>query len=75
MPDISDTIETVAAEPAEATVDGQSAKNQPIPDLIAADKHISAKTALEGTNANGGSKSMWGKVRMARGITGGPAPQ
>lgn len=71
MPDLSDTIETVAGEPAEASGDTGSMKQQPIPDLIAADAYLSGKTALEGTGVNGGPKSGWNCLRIARAIPPG----
>jgi hypothetical protein len=45
MPDLETTITTVAAEPKEAAADGVSAKQHPLPDLIAADRYLAGKTA------------------------------
>lgn len=67
MADLSEQIETTATDGvASATVDGRSATAVPIPDLIAADRYLAGKTAVEGTNPNGGKRSAWGKTRMAR---------
>ena len=41
--DISDLIETEAAESQSVSVDGMSVSKRSIPDLIAADKHLSRK--------------------------------
>ncbi len=73
MPDLSDRLEDMTSEPAAATVDGQSATNQPIPDVIEADRYLAGKEALTGTNANGGKRSAWGCVRMAKGVPPGAA--
>lgn len=71
VPDLSETIEQVAAEPAQAQGDGQSATNQPLPDLIAADRYLAGKTAAARTNARGGSTSPWNLLRPARARTEG----
>ena len=71
MPDLSDQIEQAASEPQSATVDGRSATAQPIPDLIAADIHLTSKEALDGTNANGGAVSGWRGLRPAIGRSKG----
>ena len=72
MPEISDTIETAATDGIQSTtVDGRTTVATPIPDLIAADKHIAGRTALTGTNDRGGSKSAWGGLRPARVIPPG----
>lgn len=74
MPDLSDTIEQVAGEPAKAEGDQGAATNQPLPDLIAADQYLKAGTGLAGANAAGGPKSAWRTVRMARAIPPGATP-
>jgi hypothetical protein len=74
MPDLNTNLETVAAEPIEATVDGRTAKNQPLPDLIAAETFIGTAAALQGTNRNGGKRSGWGRVRIARAVPPGAGP-
>jgi hypothetical protein len=74
VPDPTDLTETIAAEaqlPAASAVDGQSADGQPLPDLIAADKHLTTKTALTGTNPSGGPKSGWRGLRPARAVPPG----
>ena len=43
--DLTQTIRDNAAAPAEATVDGRSAKQHPLPDQIAADKYLASKQA------------------------------
>ena len=66
MPDLTSTIETAAAEPAAASGDAGSMQAVSLPDLIAADKYLRGEDALAGTNQNGGLKSGWGCVRIAR---------
>lgn len=63
MPDIdlTQTILTEAALPRTSTSDGQSAEGQPIPDIIAADKHVATKTALAARKGNG-----WNGIGRAR---------
>lgn len=73
MADLTDTIESAAADPSSASSDGQSATARPLADLIAADKYLKGQDALTGTNANGGPRSGWGAVRMARAIPPGAA--
>ncbi len=75
MPDLTEILGEAAEDPASFTSDGQTAVSRPLPDLIELDRHQAAKDALAGPNPNGGSKSLWGKTRMARGITKGPSPQ
>ena len=71
MPDLSDTIEEAAQDPQSASKDGITATSHPLPDLIAADKYLAGKTAVEGTNDNGGPKSGFGALRPARFIPKG----
>lgn len=66
MADLTPEIEQTAAEPAAVTDDSGSATAQPLPDLIEADKYLKGQQALAGANANGGKKSGWGKLRMAK---------
>lgn len=73
MPDISETIEQVAAEPRAHSKDGESTENPPLPELIEADKYLIGKTAAAGTNSNGGPVSGWGMTRPARGVPPGTA--
>lgn len=70
--DIADTIAQTAADGVQAaTVDGNSATATPIADLIAAEKHVAAKTALAGSNACGGPRSGWRLLRPARAVPPG----
>lgn len=66
MPDFDEIIEEQAAEPAEATIDGQTAKNRPLTEILDARDRTETASTLTGTNPNGGKKSAWGQVRMAR---------
>lgn len=67
MPDISDTIEQTAIDGVQsATADGQTVVAVPLPDQIAADKYLKAKTAVTGTNPSGGPVSGWNTLRPAR---------
>lgn len=66
-------IDQVAAEPASAASDGQSATSHPIPDLEKLRNRKMGEAALAGTNANGGPRSAWSKLRPARAIFGGGA--
>ena len=43
--DLTETIRENAAAPAEATVDGRSAKQHPLPDQIEADRYLASKQA------------------------------
>lgn len=44
-PDLSGTIQTATGNPLQASQDGLSAQQQPIPDLITADRYLAAKQA------------------------------
>jgi hypothetical protein len=44
--DLDDVIQEAASEPEEATVDGVHIKQHSLPDQIAADKHLAAKSAM-----------------------------
>lgn len=74
MADLTGKIEEAAAEPASAAGDGQSATSHPLPDLIEADKYLKAKRAITGTNANGGPKTAFGMLGVARIIPPGAGP-
>jgi hypothetical protein len=66
---IEEIIAQVAAEPASAAADGQSASHHNLKDLIA------AATFLKGSQATtdpGGPRSGWGLLRQARAIPFGP---
>lgn len=52
MADLTDDIEALAAKPENVTVDGQSATQRPLKDLIEADKYLKAS---EATTASGNS--------------------
>lgn len=71
MADLSTRIEEVANDPAAASSDLGSATNQDLSKLIEADKYLAGKTALDGTNAQGGKKSGWAALRPARAIPPG----
>ena len=47
MSDLDQKIEETAAQPKQVTVDGVTVQAHPLPDLIKADKHISAKNASQ----------------------------
>jgi hypothetical protein len=68
MPDelTPETIAEAATQPASASVDGRSAAAVSIGDQIAAHKYAAAQAALAGTNASGGPKTGWNKLRTAR---------
>lgn len=54
MPDLTDTIETQAEKPANVTVDGQSATQRNLSELIEADKYLKANAATaESGNSSG----------------------
>jgi len=45
MPDLSETIETAAATPAEVTTDEGNVKERPLDELIQADQYLQGKSA------------------------------
>lgn len=66
MATISEQIEAIASDGVQSvSSDAGSFTATPIPDLIAADKHLSAKEATQGTNENGGPVSLWSKLSPA----------
>jgi hypothetical protein len=69
--DLTQVIADEAQLPKASAKDGQSAEGQPLPDLIAADKHVKTQGALGGTNAKGGPKSGWRGLRSGRVIPPG----
>lgn len=74
MPDITETIGQIASGGVQThTGDGQTTIAIPIPDLIAAEKHLAAKAAQAETNAAGGPRSGWAGLRAARPILPGGA--
>jgi hypothetical protein len=66
VPDLTDTIASEAQLPAKSASDGQEAEGQPLPDLVAADKHLKTSAALSGDNGAGGPKSGWRGLRPGR---------
>lgn len=63
-----------AAAPQSVTVDGQTVSERSVEQLIKADQYASAKTALAGTNSNGGPRSAWGRTRAAVAVPPGGGP-
>lgn len=63
--EISDQIETDAAKPASAEVDGQKVQLRPLTELIEADKYLAGK------RANAGTSSGWSRVRTTRAVPPG----
>lgn len=57
---IGELIDSTATVPAETTIDGSTVKEQPLPDLIAADRYRKGQSALAG------GLSAWGATRPAR---------
>jgi len=49
MSDLEETIQTKAAQVAEAEADGQKARQHPLPDLIEADKYAKSNRAARAT--------------------------
>jgi hypothetical protein len=68
---VADTVQEAIEQTAKAgvesvSVDGQTAKAIPLAQLLEADRYLAGKTALTGTNANGGPRSGWGMLRPAK---------
>lgn len=67
MADLSNQIESIAAEPASGAVDGMQAANQPLPHLIEADKHLQSSVAANqsgvGCSNNGRRGFLFSKIR------------
>lgn len=59
-------LAAAATSPAAASSDGASATARSIDDLIKADQYAAGRAALAASNDNGGPRSGWGSVRMAR---------
>lgn len=59
-------LEALAATPASAAVDGRSATSRPADDVLKLLDRAAAEGALTGSNENGGPKSPWRCLRMAR---------
>ena len=47
MADLTSEIETAGGKPRAASADGHSAESHPLPDLIAADRHLQGQTAAK----------------------------
>jgi len=62
----ADIIAENANSPADASVDGMSASQVPIPDQIDAAKFTGTASALDATAENGGPRSGWNCTRPAR---------
>lgn len=69
--EIRTETDQVAAEPASAASDGQSASSHSIPDLLKLESVRSGQAAMGGTNANGGPRSPFAKLRMGKYQPGG----
>ena len=63
--DLKPIIEQAAADPASATTDGQSATSHSLPDLIEADKYLSAKAAAGIVGPTGKRRSGLAGMRPA----------
>lgn len=50
MSDLSNQIETIAGQPKSVTVDGNSATQHPLKDLIAADEYLDKKAGATKSN-------------------------
>ena len=59
--------DAVAAEPQSVTTDGQSASEYPLADRL----EYEAARAEDAAESAGGTKSGWGRVRMARAVPPG----
>ncbi len=59
-PDLTDSIEESAQQPAKVVSDGLEVDAQPLPDQIAADRYLKEQAALKG------GVSGWGCTRPAR---------
>lgn len=61
-----DSIAAAAANPQSATVDGTTVTAHSIPDKIAAFQNAQVNSSLDGTNPQGGSRSVWGRMRPGK---------
>jgi hypothetical protein len=64
-------IAEAAKNPQSVTTDGTSASAHSIPDQIAAAQFAASQAALTGSSPNGGPKSAWHCLRIARSRPGG----
>jgi hypothetical protein len=74
VPDLTDQLDTLdqaIADPAAASVDGQSVTANPVPAVIEGIKFRQEVAAATGTNANGGKRSGWGGLRPAQAVLPG----
>lgn len=69
--DLTEQIVEEAALPSVHATDGQQTTARPLPDLIETDKYLKGQTALDGTNASGGPRSGWGRLRTAQAVPPG----
>lgn len=68
-----ETLE-LASAPANIAVDGQSVSERSADDFIKLENRAIGKSALAGTNANGGPRSVWNRTRAARFVPPGGGP-
>jgi hypothetical protein len=73
VPDLTDTIAEIAANPKGLAVGGESVTEHTLPELIAADKHLAEKAAAAATGPTGAPASAWGLLRPARAVPPGAA--
>lgn len=59
-------LEELASKPQSASVDGRAANARSADDVLKLLDRAAAEDALTGTNENGGPKSPWRCLRMAR---------
>jgi hypothetical protein len=72
VPDLGDQIQQAVTDGVQsASVDGRTAAIIPVPDQIEADRYLAGKAAVAGTNAAGGPRSLWGRLRAGRAVFGG----
>lgn len=64
-------IETAATSPAAASVDGVQVTARSLDELIKAKQFLDGQSAGEQTNSNGGPRSGWGMLRIAKARPGG----
>jgi len=63
-----ESIAIAATEPSSASVDGQSASAVSIADQLAALNAKKAAAAIAGANSNGGRKTGWRGLRIAKAV-------
>jgi hypothetical protein len=62
----ADDLETLATQPASASGDAGSVTSRPAEDVIRLAGAAAGQTAVAGTNAQGGPRSLWNRLRPAR---------